>query len=245
MTACPHFNRSVVWIDLSDNHLSIFPERTKLPNGLLKLNVSNNPLITINQDSFANLTSLEELSIANSQSELDSQMLPPGIFKHMINLKYLDLKNKNTKTGAYPGVALSDLVNIETLLLNGKANGFSKPFMKLTKLPALDISGTNGFCNISILHSHFFRYLPRIKRLDISTCHLHNIHRHVFDDLRFLNELDISYNDELSFRILKNATSDLSSTDIKIFKANKIHCTYCNAVDPTFVVWEVLPGGFG
>ena len=226
LTTCPHFNKSVLWIDLSDNHLSIFPERTKLPNGLLKLNVSNNPLITIKKDSFANLTSLEELSIANTQSELDSQMLPPVIFKDLISLKYLDLKNKNTKTGMYPSAAISDLVNIETLLLNGKASGFSEPFMKLRKLRALDISGTNGFCNISILHSHFFRYFPRIKRLDISTCHLHYIHRHVFDDLRFLNGLDISYNDELSFRILKNVTSDLSSTDIKIFKANKIHCTY-------------------
>ena len=117
-------------------------------------------------------------------------------------------------------------MNIETLLLNGKASGFNEHFVKLKKLHTLDISGTYGFCNISDLHSHFFHHLSRIKHLDISNCHLYNIHRHVFDDLRFLNYLDISYNHQLTFRILKNVTSDLTSTNIKILKMNKIHCTY-------------------
>ena len=117
-------------------------------------------------------------------------------------------------------------MNIETLLLNGKASGFTEPFVKLKKLRVLDISGTNGFCNISVLHSHFFRYVPRINQLDLSNCHLHNIYRHVFEDLRSLINLDISYNQELTFRILKNVTSDLSSTNIKFLKMNKIHCTY-------------------
>ena len=226
LTTSPYFNKSVVWIDLSQNDLQNFPEREKLPNGLRKLNASNNPLLKIKHDSFANLTLLEELSIANSHSAIDSQILSPGIFKDLKSLKYLNMKNSNTNKGHYPSAALSETVNIETLLLNGKATGFPEPFMKLKKLQNLDVSGHNGFCNISILQSHFFRYLPGITKLDISNCSLHNIHRHVFDDLRLLKELDLSYNDELSFRILKNVTSDLTSINIKILKVNKIHCTY-------------------
>ena len=102
LTTSPYFNKSVVWIDLSDNNLQSFPKRKELPDELQKLNVSNNPLIKIHCDSFANLTFLEELSIANSLYELDSQILSRGIFKDLINLKYLDLKNTNIKKGKIP-----------------------------------------------------------------------------------------------------------------------------------------------
>ena len=102
LSTSPHFNGSVIWIDLSGNNLHSFPERKKLPNGLQKLNVSYNPLIKINRNSFSNLTFLEELSIANSQSELDSQILSPGIFKDLINLKYLNLKKYEYQKGKLP-----------------------------------------------------------------------------------------------------------------------------------------------
>ena len=226
LTSSPVFRRGVLWVDLSRNKLNTFPDRTSLPDSLKYLNLSWNPLNYVNKSAFKNLPNLEELRIANTLREFDSNDFKPDIFRELKRLKYLDMKNKKDSKSPYPADALSALSSLEVLLINGKQSGFGEPFQKLKNLTTLDISGENGNCAIPNLRGGYFQNVKSINVLALSWCNMRNIEETTFGQLPSLIKLDISNNMELSFDIMLNVTRDLRKTNIEVFKANRIHCLF-------------------
>ena len=213
-------------IDLSHNNLTSFPDREKLPDRLRYLDVSDNPLSSIPFGSFRNLSSLEHLDLARSKTEF---VFAEGSFANLKKLRYLDMKYPDVSNTSYPDKALSQLSALETLRVSGKTQGFSSAFLKLTRLKTLDISGTGGYCSLRYIPTDFFRKVPNITILDISNCNLKNLLEGTFSNLRFLLDLNISLNQELSFAIMENLTKDLSSTNIERLRLQQIHCFFGRA----------------
>ncbi|KAK3104074.1 hypothetical protein FSP39_024221 [Pinctada imbricata] len=225
----PKFNDSVTEIDLSYNKFTQFPEKKRLPQNLRYLDISQNrDLNFIPTDSFDRMSRLEYLDLSGSKNELGASKLTPGIFKTLKFLKYLNLKNSfpESPSHSYPEQAFSDLGSIETLLLNGKPKGFGSVFAKMKKLKKLDISGYGGHCDLSYIPTGYFHNVSHVSVLDISDCRLKNLDRGTFSYLTSLRDLNISKNEELSFSIMRNLTSDLKFTKIEKLRINKIHCTF-------------------
>ena len=65
LTSFPVFQNGVVWIDLSHNNLTSFPERKTFPNSLRYLDLSLNPLRHIPRDTFQNMPDLRSLTLTN------------------------------------------------------------------------------------------------------------------------------------------------------------------------------------
>ncbi|KAH9490824.1 hypothetical protein Btru_032519 [Bulinus truncatus] len=82
----------LIKLDVSFNEITELNSLTKLTQ-LLYLNVSHNEMLTIgNEDIFPNLLQVIDLSYTNIQS------LPLNLFKSLINLKHLNLRNTKIKT---------------------------------------------------------------------------------------------------------------------------------------------------
>ncbi|KAJ8301815.1 hypothetical protein KUTeg_020802 [Tegillarca granosa] len=103
---------------------------------------------------------------------------------------------------------------------------FGVGFSELNHLTNLDISGFSGFCDISYMNAEFFQFLPHLERIDISDCKIMRIENGTFRHLNYLTNLDISFNEDLTFRVLSNVSYDLQSTKISVLKANKIYRTF-------------------
>ena len=222
----PQFGDKVTEIDLSNNKLNIFPNRSRLPYRLRYLDVSGNPIQGISSDSLRNLSQLEHLDLSRCESEFSETILTGDTFKDLKNLRYLDIKYPHKSGAYYPEKALLELSSLETLRLSGKSRGFSSVFSKLTKLQKLDTSGNGGFCDFDVLPVDFFKNISQISILDISKCNLKNLLLGTFSGLRRLQDLNISQNEELSFSIMENLTEDLTSTKIERLRIQKIHCTF-------------------
>ncbi|KAK3101476.1 hypothetical protein FSP39_003875 [Pinctada imbricata] len=225
----PKFNDSVTEIDLSYNKLTAFPQKSTLPKKLRYLDISQNlELSYIAENSFDGLSHLEYLDLSGSQKELGSSVLVKGIFKDLKSLKFLNLKNNNPRSprSSYPVGAFTDLDSIETLLLNGKPNGFGPVFTKMKKLTKIDISGYGGYCDLSYIPTDYFHNVSHVSVLDISDCRLKNLDQGTFSYITSLRDLNISKNEELSFSIFRNLTSDLKFTKIEKLRMSKIHCTF-------------------
>ncbi|KAK3102200.1 hypothetical protein FSP39_009573 [Pinctada imbricata] len=171
------------------------------------------------------MSRLEYLDLSGSYEEIGSSVLTPGIFKALTSLKYLNLKNNHPNQESYPE-AFSDLSSIETLLLNGKPKGFGSLFIKLKKLKKLNISGYRGHCDLGYIPTDYFCNISHVSILDISDCGLKNLERGTFSYITSLRDLNVSKNEELSFSILRNLTSDLIFTKIEKLRINNIHCTF-------------------
>ena len=105
-------------------------------------------------------------------------------------------------------------------------HGFGRSIEKLQFLQRLDLSGIDGSCNITILSPKYFEYVKGITYLDVSNCRIKYLSSGSISSLRNLRYLNLSFNEQLSFAILRNLSSDLRSTKIEELKLDKIHCTF-------------------
>lgn len=224
LSVSPVFHRSVAVIDLSFNFLQNVPEEAKLPRNIQYLNVSNNMIVNIKDNAFWGLKKLVFLNLSKNQFSLD---FPKELFRDLGNLKTLDLKGCSKRNDVYPTHALSYLQNLEALYIDGLPHTqFDSEMKYLSKLAILDVSGITGTCEMPLISNKTFQYLRFLIKLDISFCRVKHIHVGSFSFLNKLQELIISENRRLSFKVLKNVTYDLQFTSIKIFRFEKIHCKF-------------------
>ena len=90
LTSFPVFQTGVVWIDLSHNNLTFFPEKKTFPNSLRYLDLSWNPLRYIPRGAFQNMQHLDSLIltyyrnvfiILSLHTEMDENRCTNGIIR--------------------------------------------------------------------------------------------------------------------------------------------------------------------
>lgn len=67
-------------------------------------------------------------------------------------------------------------------------------------------------------------YTPRLVYLGVSACNILEIEEGAFENLKYLEHLDVSFNQHLGFWSLPNITHNLNKTSIKTFRAKVINC---------------------
>ncbi|KAK3102499.1 hypothetical protein FSP39_011836 [Pinctada imbricata] len=196
-----------------------------MPKDLLSLNLSNNPIVDVTSRPFRKFHELDELILQNLQN-LDISSVQSDLLHGLNGLKTLDVKGWIITSREYPTDLLEYVPTLQDLSINGLQKPFSSGMRKLIHLRRLDLSGIIGECHVNTLHSLYFENVRNITHLDVSYCHLTEIHRNSISKFKFLHSLDVSYNDEMTFRVLKNISSELELTKIEVLKLDKIHCTF-------------------
>ncbi|XP_062600505.1 toll-like receptor 4 [Saccostrea cucullata] len=103
---------------------------------------------------------------------------------------------------------------------------FGRPFRLLASLRELDVSGDTGFCSVRAMTKSFLINMPHLEIIDLSACNLTSFSADALITQRNLTILNISYNERLTFASFENLSRSLQFSKIKVFKANKIHCTF-------------------
>ncbi|XP_041351605.1 LOW QUALITY PROTEIN: toll-like receptor 4 [Gigantopelta aegis] len=159
---------------------------------LTQLDISNNHIVQVMDDSFLGLIHLEYLHM-----EQNNAQLPQKAISVLYSLEELSVDGNTNMI-------------------------FGECFQNLSKLIYLSMSGNKGRCEINNIYNHTFKYVPHLKTLNLSNCMLENIDVGAFLPLKNIEELDISDNRRLQFRGFRNATYGLINSSIRILKANRI-----------------------
>ncbi|CAC5412711.1 unnamed protein product [Mytilus coruscus] len=214
---------------------------SKIKNGtfeanihLLYLDLSSNFIRELHSSSFQGLSKLETLII--SGNHIDPSAISMAVFKPLKALLHLDIKQKFRHPFS---LNVSSLVQLNTLQIDAVSHGKDPFDVKYANLRFLhevdvsglsevefDVSGFSGYCKMTILMPNTFKYIPYVKRLDLSNCGINAIVSGTFRGLVYLKYLDLSDNRCLKFKGLANVTYDLPSTSLEVLRINKIHQTF-------------------
>ena len=162
---------------------------------LKMLDLSQNPISSIDASSFESLHSLQTLFIRGS---LHLTVLVNGTFRGLRKLTHLNLNNNQLQV--IQPKALRGLHNLQVLELNGNrvgGTGLPETYLQLdgTMLRKLDI-GNNRF---ELLPTGIVDQNRNLKVLVMHYNRVSQIDRGSFHMLRLLETLDLSYNDIINF----------------------------------------------
>ena len=222
---------STVFLDLSANKIKeLGTQKFKSYPYLINLTVSQNELTEIKVGVFDGLKNLQCLSLRDNSIRYNSMGFQPGTFAPLKTLKTLNIQQRFNQTDfkdeSYNIVALNDLIYLEKLFLDGIPNqNLGKMFKNLTSLKELTFNGKWGRCLLYKLTPKFFSHNMPITHLTIN-CSVVQIEAKSLQQLTHLRFLDLSHNENLTFKSLSNITEGLNFTNIAILKLNKVHKTY-------------------
>ena len=176
-------------MDLSNNVISsLNGDDLKQASAVEILNLSNNRINIIADDSFAGLANLKEIDLSNNQLSA----LPPNVFNKSHQLERLSLQN-NSLT-----LITSDLFSSLSQLkvLNLSRNSISshlissQTFSGLTGLVTLDLS----FNKLTKIEDEIFLSLTSLEKIFLHNNQIHRIDANSLSSLIHLQVLDLSHN---------------------------------------------------
>ena len=222
---------TTVFLDLSANSIKdLGVQMFKGYPNLINLTVAQNEITEIKVGVFDGIKNLHCLSLRNNSIRYNSMGFQPGTFAPLKTLKTLNIQQRFNQTDfkdeSYNIAALNDLTYLEKLFLDGIPNqNLGNVFKNLTSLKELIFNGQWGRCLLYKLTPKFFPHNISITHLTIN-CSVVQIEAKSFEQLTHLRLLDLSYNENLTFKSLSNITDGLHFTNIAILKLNKIYTTY-------------------
>ncbi|CAC5379727.1 unnamed protein product [Mytilus coruscus] len=246
LNSYPTFFDGIVTIDVSYNKLNDFPSTLDVPTTLKHLNISGNLLERIDtvksRKLFSYINNLESLNLSSNFIPLDPQVYPKDIFMKLSKLKSLDLTRNILTQCEFRNLdnVINPLVSLEFFAIDGSQKiSFGFGFQTLKFLKHLRLYGSCNENRLLTIKEDYFDNLSNLKTLDISSeiernftsmnwttslCSLFYIYRGAISKLSHLIYLDISYNRELGLCGFSNITQDLPFTQIRILRANYLHC---------------------
>lgn len=224
LRSVPVFPSNVTWIDLSNNH--IYWINNWFPSNVSYIDLSRNGLYRLYGHPFRGLYNLKTLNLGKNR--INQTYFYKGFFADLHSLTELNLKS-NIPTyipyGYINDKEYSKLKSLQTLEMDGVGGlTFGKGFGSLEKFQKLDVSGMTGNCSFQRISKDMFLNTPRIVYLDVSACNILEIEEGAFGNLKYLEHLDVSFNQHLGFWSLPNITHNLNKTSIKTFRAKGINC---------------------
>ncbi|KAK3090031.1 hypothetical protein FSP39_008664 [Pinctada imbricata] len=229
-------NSTATIINLNENEITTFEEGSLFPSSLTFLDLSHNQLRDFTSSAFRGLTALKQLNLSDNLFLSRNTVLPRDLFSDLIRLEELNIQinaerqltGKSESHVIVYSDAFVQLKNLSTLLLDALYFPvFSQNFSDLISLKTLSLSGETGICSLVFLNSSAFSPFVSLETLNLTFCRLQWIEMETFKTLTFLNTLDISKNDELTFNVLPNVTYDLQFLrTMKELRLTKLHCTF-------------------
>ncbi|VDI69737.1 Hypothetical predicted protein [Mytilus galloprovincialis] len=173
------------------------------------------------------------LNLSYNNISLDRDIYVDGVFRNLGKLQHLDVSYNSFDNRSYycPDEVFKELKSIQSLHIDAVVNvSFGKKFSTLPKLTNLTLTGLSARKTV---HNDFFRHLPNLKFIDMSSqwdrnvsmySGLECIERGTFRRLPYLEVLDISYHRRIGLCGFTNVSHDLPFTSIKVFKAQYLGC---------------------
>ena len=187
ITICgKEYSFDIVEIDLSKKKLSDVPKDINKLTKLKTLNISNNQITEIKEDTFKSLINLQTLNLSFNRIK----EIKEDTFKSLINLQYLYLFNNQIKE--IKKDTFKSLTNLQELYLSGNQITEIKndTFKSLTNLQELYLFGNQ----IKKIKEDTFKSLTNLETLSLSVNQITEINEDTFKSLTNLQQLSISNN---------------------------------------------------
>ncbi|XP_071139089.1 toll-like receptor 4 [Mytilus edulis] len=238
----PDLPANVYTVSLKKNNIKRIKDDTfsQLRN-LSELDISFNKITRLNIFSFNGLSNLLILNLNNNPLPYNERAIPIEVFKSLISLKQICLRNTSLYPRLLPEVALSNLKMLESLeidipKLTKYKVVFSKSFDSLVHLETLTV----GTCFLLEIQKYTFFHLVHLKNIyfDIS-CEI-TILTGAHHSLQKLHKIEMHYFYYYDFLSIADAIKELSMTPVQtiIFRNTFLHGTKEN-----FDVWNILASG--
>lgn len=221
-------------LDLSYNNITTlengsFVKAANLTASTIRwLYLQNNRLKNMSSDAFEGLHNLLYLNLSWNML-VWKRSFGEGVFRPLISLTHLNLKVNHFESSEDLDVELSYLRNLRGLLLSPSSSNFNfgPKFQTLFNLSLLSLSGlSRTSCKMEHIGNDTFKYLGQITKLFVTNCNISKIESNAFKPLQNLTDLDLSYNENLTFWRMNTALYGLRNSSLKQLRVNKIHKFY-------------------
>ncbi|CAL1538121.1 unnamed protein product, partial [Lymnaea stagnalis] len=230
-------------LDLSYNNMTCLPDCVFCRYSQLRvLNISNNGLVTVQENSFKNLAKLVSLNLQQNKIFFNNNPKFKAVFMNLPSLTSLRVgKNKNFFKYFSPDEILGGLKNLQELYMDGNITTM-KRLRNMTSLRKLTLEGhTQGTCLLKKLDDASFINLAQLIQLDINTCHIHKVANRAFQPLQRLKYLNLSFNFFIRVKAMTMILSSLKYSDITTLAMNYINPFYLRGVLITTKIIQSLP----
>lgn len=227
--------------DCSSLNLRNIPSH--LPSSIHTLDLSQNRLQNLTDDSLLSYTTIHHLKLRSNQIEL----IRPGLFRDMSHLRVLDLSRNSldvygalkTHVGPLPSVQSLDLSG------NGLFTGMSDYFLR--DAPALTNLSLNGN-SITKICRDTFNGSQALRNIDLHNNVIIEIEEGAFESLTHLSELDLSVNSIsciMDFNLFQLKTLNLSKNSMSNFQTAEseqdFELLYLDLRENKILYFPVLP----
>jgi len=197
------------------------------------LNLEYNQITNISERAFQSMTNLTDFSLRWNALRIYTKQYPATFIPSSVETLYID-GNKNfyhlmgITDLSYPNI--SHLENLKSLYLDGiDGVDFDQSYSKLS-IQLISFSGRIKYknCTIHVITNTTLSNLFTVRHLDLSGCHIRNIHAGAFQHLSNLHTLDLSYNRRLGFGMLNSISYSLQFTNITVFNYSRVYPVFGN-----------------
>lgn len=193
LRAVPDTPADTVYLYLKHNLIRKIPNKTfDHLNILVALDLSFNRIIAINEDSFSGLQNLQSLNLNNNVKYHvnESLSLPNNVFKHLVNLTFLDLSYNHIDS--IHQYTFNGLLNLQHLKLS---NNWLEEIPNDTFLYTPSLSMLDLFYNtLYSVTKRMFTGLKNLHHLDLNGNFIDNIKNNAFQPLINLTVLNLEHN---------------------------------------------------
>jgi len=198
-----------------------------------RLNLEYNQISKISEQAFQSMTNLTELSLRWNALSIYTKhtrttFIPPSVETLCIDGNMNLYKSMQVANVSYPNI--SHLENLKSLYIDGiDGVDFDQSYRNLG-IKHISFSGLIKYknCTINVITNTTLSNLFTVTHLNISGCHITNIHAGAFQQLSHLHTLDLSDNRQLGFRMLNNISYSLQFTNITVFNYSRVYPVYGN-----------------
>jgi len=198
-----------------------------------RLNLEYNQISKISEQAFQSMTNLTELSLRWNALSIYTKhtrttFIPPSVETLCIDGNMKLYKSMQVANVSYPNI--SHLENLKSLYIDGiDGVDFDQSYRNLG-IKHISFSGLIKYknCTINVITNTTLSNLFTVTHLNISGCHITNIHAGAFQQLSHLHTLDLSDNRQLGFRMLNNISYSLQFTNITVFNYSRVYPVYGN-----------------
>ena len=217
---------------LSHNHLkSLSDSPFDRFRGLIYLDLGFNNLQYLGNDSFVGLSKLQTLILRSNPLYLNGSYAK-DVFQPLKRLEELHIEG-TCDTYQHPHYnyiddQLSRVPTLKRLYLDGLFRRNLGPgFAAIDNLEEMHMDGSTGYCMMDILNNNTFANLrtSSLQKLSLEFCDINFVSQNTFAALRNLTVLNLHHNRRLCAFGLKNLTTGLNTTAVKVLDVSEI-CKY-------------------
>ena len=197
------------------------------------INLEYNQIAEILEDAFQDMDTLTELNLRWNIMPFYIKGFRMLFIPSSVETLYID-GNLNINTSirisnvSYPNI--SHLENLKSLYIDGIDRVDVDQSYRNLSVKLVSFSGLIKYktCTLDVITNTTLSNLISVTHLDLTGCHITNIHAGAFQKLSHLHTLNLSDNRQLGFSMLNNISYSLQFTNITVFHYSRVYPVFGN-----------------